>query len=523
MTSMAVEPRALHPPTPRRVRRWEVGILVAWFGAISVVRSGVLQETDPYWQVRTGIENLRGAPLSRPDTWSWAPVEGAFTQTSPLWNDVLGLGYSTAGFAGFFTVSLVSLLAYFATATALALRLGARPLSVLAGVLIAVVPALAMLSPRASLVAQTLFMAGLLAADTWRRRTGRPTAVLDALVVGVAAFAVAALGSWVHLSWLVLAPATAVAWTVLWWSSPTVTGTRRSVLSVSALLGVGAGVVAGPHGLSAWALSQQVQEACEGVVLEWAGMFTPSLALRWAPAGLLAIAGFSLAGWWAFRAWKRRLDDPRVGLVAALVVVGGPAALAAVEAIRFIGIALLLLAPLAAMAVGAVTRRVGARVAADPSTGVFSRGIVRRWARPDPWRVVLTAVAALLLPVGLVAAATLGRPASVASVAGALPEGCRLFSDPGSAGAVLLLRPDVTVWIDGRADYWGHDRNAEAVRDLSGDATDVSGIDGATCVVLQTSPGLDTGRLARSLDADGTWTRLDRDAPVGLWLRAPSS
>ena len=518
MTSAVQAPPKGHGRTSARARRWELAIVVSWLGALAVIRAAVLQENDPYWQVRAGMENLDGLPLARPDTWSWAPVDALFAQTSPMWNDVLALGYRWAGFAGFFVVGLVSVAAYFAVAFGLARRLGAGHLATLVGVLVAVLPALAMLSPRASLAAQTLFMAGLLLADRWRLRPSRPSVVVDAALVAVSALVLAALGSWLHLSWLLLSGATVVAWSVLWLSTPGLSG-RRIILSAATFAGALAGVLVGPYGLDAWAVSRRVQEACEGVVLEWAGMFTPVLAMRWAPAGLLAIGGFVLTARWAWCGWARRAEDPRVGLMAALTVVGLPAALASVEAIRFIGVALLLLAPVASLAVSSLAGRAAQRSSDATPTGAFRSARVQRWSHAQPWRVVLTMVAALLVPVALVAGAALGRPLAVEPAADTLPNGCRLFSDPGSAGGLLLLRPDVKVWVDGRADYWGRDRNAEAVRILTDDEADVPPIAGATCVVLQNSSGLDTSALAASLDASEQWRRLDSHRAI-TWVRA---
>ncbi len=82
--------------TPAPARR---GWLLPWLAlaALAVVRAGVVDERDPYWQVRAGLENLGGAPLSRPDTWSWAHVDRRFTQTSPAWNDALALGWDADG------------------------------------------------------------------------------------------------------------------------------------------------------------------------------------------------------------------------------------------------------------------------------------------------------------------------------------------------------------------------------------------------------------------------------------------
>ena len=171
-------------------------LVSAWLGSLALVRAGTVKERDPYWQVRAGLENLDGLPLSRPDTWGWEPVDTPFTQTSPAWNDVLALGWGAFGSVGIFFVALVALCLYLATVAVLGARLGARPVPVLVGTLACALPALAMLSPRATVVAQTLFLLGLAAADRWRRRAQRPSALVDAVVVLAGAAALVGVGSW---------------------------------------------------------------------------------------------------------------------------------------------------------------------------------------------------------------------------------------------------------------------------------------------------------------------------------------
>jgi hypothetical protein len=494
---------------------------VAWLVALAAVRAGVLEERDPFWQVRAGMENLAGQPLSRPDSWSWDPVDSMFTQTSPAWNDALALGWRAAGFAGFFTVGFLSLLAYGLVSLALARRLGARPMPTLVGLMATLLLALPMLSPRATLVAQTLYLGGLLLADLARPRMVAAPPVLAAGGALVGGFLLAWAGSWIHLSWMLLA----VAWwgsvLVLLLSTSSAARARIGLLAASLGAGLALGVIAGPYGLGAWELSRQVQAAVDGVVLEWLSPFSADLWARWLPAVLAGLAVSVVAGRWVVRGWGRRGRDPRLGLVGALLVLAVPAAVGGLFAIRFVGVCLLALTPVIALGATALADRAHARASAAQPTGVFRSARVRFWTGGRPWRVVLTLVLVLLSPLVLLAAAQLGRPRGEAEAADRLPGGCRLFSEPAGAGTVLLLRHDVRVWMDSRADYWGRDRNLDALQTLASGDPSRPGVAGATCAMLPDDGSLGTGTMATALDADPAWHRTWSGGGVTVWVRRP--
>ncbi|NHA69164.1 hypothetical protein [Phycicoccus flavus] len=500
----------------RRRRDW--WLVTAWLGSLALVRAGSIEDTDPYWQVRAGVETLRGLPLVRPDSWSWDPVATPFFQTSPGWNVVLGLGWDAARYAGVFLVGLASIGTYLLVAVLLARRLGARPLPTLAGVLLCVLPALAMVSPRATLVAQTVFMAAVLAADSWRRRP-RPAAAVDIAVVLAAAWALTSLGSWVHLSWVALAPATAVCWAVIWFTTAEIARVRALLLSAAGAVGAAAGALTGPYGLDVLVYTRRVRGAADGLVVEWLSVLTPGLALRWLPATLLALVVSGAGLLLAWRRWRTDASDPRAGLVAALCIVALPAALASFSAIRFVGIALLAVAPVGAVAATATWDRIRARAAERPPRGPFRSARVRFWSDGARWRVVLTVVVAILAPGTLLLTLPLSRPLPELAAADALPDSCRLVSDTSSAAVVLLARPDVPVWFDGRFDYWGHDRSAAAVRTLARADLTAPPFSDAGCVMLTTGNDLSGGALEAALDASAQWRPAGPGGPVRVWVR----
>ena len=191
-----------------------------WLGSLALVRAGTVEERDPYWQARAGMDWLAGAPLKAPDTWSWSPVGGDVKWTSPFWNAALGLVYDTTGFVGIFLVGMAAIAALLASMVLLARRLGARPLPTLAALVPILLLGLPFLSPRATVPALALAFFALAAADRWRSHGARTSVSLGAVGAGLAAAAVTATGMWLHLSWLALGPATAVACSVLWWTGP---------------------------------------------------------------------------------------------------------------------------------------------------------------------------------------------------------------------------------------------------------------------------------------------------------------
>jgi hypothetical protein len=487
--------------------------------ALALIRSGSVEERDPYWQVRAGMETLNGAALSRPDSWSWAPVERAFTQTSPGWNVVLGGAWEAAGFSGLFLVSLVAIGALLSLVVVLSRRLGSGPISTWAALIVILLIALPFLSPRATVAAQALFLGAIVCADWWRRRAARYPILFGASIVGAGATAFAGVGSWLHLSWLILSPAMALSSAVLWIATPQLGQRRGAAFTTAVTAGASLGVLAGPYGTDAWELSSRVQDACSGLVTEWLGMFTPGLAARWALPGTMAIVGAGAAFAWIIRRWRSRGEDPRVGLVAALTVLALPASLGGLTAVRFIGVSLLALAPLAAMAAGGVATRVRRRLDEEPR-GALRNGRIRFWADGRHWRPVLVALLVVLFPGVVLMTLPLARPTEDMTIAERLPLNCRLFSDPGSAAPVILLRPDIKVWVDGRADYYGRERNIEALKLLRSGETDSPVLKRATCVMLRRDGQLNVGPLVQALDGDSAWTRLMSDDSVSAWVRS---
>lgn len=489
-------------------------LIAAYFlVALAVARAGRMEERDPYWQVRAGLENLAGVPLARPDTWSWAPVGGDWYPNSPGWNVLLGAAFAAGGFAGFFVVAFATVLALLVLVYVLSRQLGSRPLPGLLGLMAAFAAGFPMLNVRATTLVQALILGAIVFAAAWAGVAARHSIVKGGLVVGLASLATSVLGNWMHLSFLVIGPGLAVVWALVWWLWPGLGRTRRWVMTLAGAAGWCVGPLLSPYGLmNGLARSAEVQRACQGLISEWSSPVDSRAGLQPALMLVAALAIAALAGWLSVRRLRAgRRDRATIELVA-LSMVGVPAALAGVLALRFVGISLLTLAPVAGWAATRLVDRIRA--------GQVGRrtGRLREYASGAFWRVVLAATAVLLLPGVVYLASLLGRPAESGVVA-QLPSGCRLFSTPGTAGSVVLLRPDVPIWMDGRADYFGRERLELTADYFSGGRDDpVPG--GSTCVLLDSRSAPDSRVLSARLAASPHWRLALEDGQFQLWLPA---
>jgi hypothetical protein len=490
-------------------------LLWSFLGALAVVRATHIEERDPYWQVRAGLENLAGLPLARPDTWTWSGAPGDWYPNSPLWNLLLGLSYQTAGFWGLSVLSAATILCLFGVTMLLARRLGSRPLPGLLGLLMVCAGAYPMLNARATLAVQVLLLGAVyLVLRLGDHASGRSWGTLAAATF-LSAAALSVTGNWLHLSFLVLAPVLAVVWALVWMLTPGLPARERVLLSLAGAGGWVLGCLLSPYGVATGlARSLAVQEACQGLVIEWSSPLQPGLAGRSGGTLVMLTAALVLAGatvWWIARQW---LAGNAARDLLAIAVLGVPAALAGVVALRFLGVALLTLAPVAAAAATRLADDLRRALHGRPGRAGL-KGRLAEYGSGRFWRIVLTATLVLLSPGVLFLAGEHAVPAERA-VAGQLPPRCRLFSRPGIASAVELLRPDVPVWMDGRADFFGRSMLVETVGYLEGTGPDPVP-HGTTCVLIGTrtdpSPGL-RERLRNSAE----WRLSATGGSFELWL-----
>jgi hypothetical protein len=487
-------------------------LVPAFLAAFAIARASRFEERDPYWQARAGMENLAGWPLIRPDTWSWTGVSGPWYQNSPLWNTLLGLSYQVGGFWGFFAFTSLVLVGYFAMVYLLALRLGARRLPALAGIMAAVSPALAMLSPRGTLVVEIVMLAAVLVVVEWSRRdAGNHPVWLSSLLLALSAAALSTLGNWLHLSFLLLGPALAGVWAVVWlltdlpWS-------RRISYSVAGGVGWVFGVLVSPYGLAlGLERSRVVQEVCAGLILEWTTPFSVEVSkVFWLMVLAATLAAAAVTLWLVQRFRSGGWGSAEVGVLA-LALIGVPAALAGWFAIRFLGIALLMLAPALAVVVTGGLDLARQRWRDRPATRW------REYSTGGFWRVV-SAITVVLLSPGLAYLVAQHSVPDEAALLKELPANCRLFSSGAIGGASVLVRPDVLVWMDGRADFYGRAHLLEAYAYFGQTAPSLVP-PGATCVVLD-SGAEDSKALSASIDASAQWRLAQTSGSFRMWLPA---
>lgn len=484
--------------------RWDWVVLSCWVAALVTFRAARMTERDPYWQARDGIERLSGTPLVRADSWSWGPAGGSFRPTSPLWNTLLGVGHESLGLAGIAFVGGLGMAAYFTVAAVTARRLGARPLPTLAATVLVALLALPMVSPRGTIVVQALLLATLALGHALVTRA-LPRRWPTYAGVALAAAALGWTGAWLHVSWSVTALGLACALPLL----AVLSGAAqwRTVLAAVAGAGLAVGSLLGPYGWSVWRLLLDISAASGGQIVEWLSPFTAGLRARWVPVAVVLLV---LAALCAKRLARRRPGAPgsreraRWALEVVLTLIGLVSAVAGLVAIRFLGVAALTLLPVLASRLSAATPR----WRANPSRSEA----LRTRLHAAYWRPIVTAVAVLLLPLALVRSVHPGTPSAEAEIAPSLPPDCRLFSDPDTAGAVLLLRPDVEVWVDMRTEVHGAQAYADTRRRLQAPGGAVLPA-GATCALLPAS--------VRSVTEDGTdrrWGLLRSGSTLKLWL-----
>lgn len=503
-------------PRAARRRRWDWLLVWGFLVSFALVRAGRVAERDPFWQIRAGAENLAGVPLARPDSWTWSGTPGDWYPNSPLWNVLLAVPYQLGGFWGVFAFSVLLLLLLLALITLLAGRLGARPLPGLIGLLAIFAGALPYLGARATLGAQLLILLAVAAGVWLSDQVGKMPLAALTLTTMLLALALSVLGNWTHLSFLVVGPGLGVVWAVIWLLTPSLPVRRRILLIAGGAVGWILGPLLSPYGLvGGLARARAVQDASQGLLTEWSSPFDPIQDGQWNVMAAVALLVAAASVWWLFRAWRRGAD---LRLLASLTMIGVPATIAGMVALRFLGIGPVTLAPVVAAMATHLVDVVRRRLVARPSEGRL-RTAARDYSSGRFWRLVLTVVLVALAPVVLIIAGEHGVPREQAIVA-RLPTGCRVFSTPDIAGVVVLLRPDAPVWMDGRADFFGREVILRAVDYYHGTAPTVVP-EHTGCVLVDPANSLSDGLRSRLASSDA-W-HLDSTADgIELWLPTAS-
>lgn len=499
-------------------------IVAAWLMGFAAIRAGSPGERDQYWQVRAGLENLGGVPLARPDSWSWAPVDGNFYPNSPGWNVVLALAWQLGEHWGLFLISFALLWGLLGLAYFVARRLGARPLPALAALTACIFIAFPSLSPRATAAAQLLLLAALVAPALWRPYAMQLSPIVNFIVASTTAAILSTLGNWTHLSWLTLSPLVAASWATYWLflrlTSPGAPHRARlAALLVGGTIGLATGPLASPYGLKVGVeRTLETQRITAGLITEWVSPFTAGLSLQW-PMFALFVGVMALATLrWLFNEATDCSAPEPVALAACIATVAIPFAFAGLFSIRFIGLAVLTLGPLIAFGATNIADTTATAARRNPDTNAL-----RHWARilteGDEWRRVLPAVFIVLLPAVLWLGPINHARTEESRAITVLPQGCRFFGTAGVSNVVILERPDVRVWIDGRADYYGRGRLGQATGYFAG-AQPSAAPEGTTCVILPSPESRYSLPPATSrINAEPGWDYRGRINGFDVWVR----
>ncbi|WP_448002637.1 hypothetical protein [Agromyces bauzanensis] len=493
--------------------RWWLGFTVLTM--MAAARAALPTERDPFWSARAGLETLDGVPLARPDTWSWS-AEGIWYPNSPAWNVVLGVAWNGLGYWGFFWVAFIATTALIGLSMMVARRAGARALPTFVTFVPLLLASSAAISARATVAVQILLLCAVLFAWWFGGVAGRLRTPVAVGVVAVTGFALSFVGNWVHLSFMLLAAAVAVMWAIAWWTSPGLDGWRRALLLAFGTLGLFLGCVFSPYGIGlTLERSRAVGEICRDLITEWMSLSTMVFdegGFIWLPIAVVTVIAAAGTVYWLVRLVRTAgRFDPRVRLVAPLIALAVPAVVAGFGTIRFLALGALVLMPVAAAALTALVDRF--RGAQQRGGNAWSSGRVARYTSGRFWTDVLVIVAVVVSVMAAVAIPQGARPPET-RVVEQLPLGCLLWSDPSVAGPVLLERPDVRVWIDGRADFYGREHLIRFIEIRSGRVPLPAD---AECVILKPRSG--DSRLSDVLDSSSAWSRITSIDGFTLWVR----
>ncbi|MGX5697102.1 hypothetical protein ACWKWP_12950 [Agromyces soli] len=429
---------------------------------------------------------------------------------------MLGLGWQGLGFWGFFWVAFLAMAVFFALSLLAARALGARAIPTFFAFAPLMLGASAALSARATIVVQALILGATLFAWWWAPRAARLRWPVALVVVAAAGFGFSFVGNWVHLSFMLWAAVLAAVWAIIWWCTDRMPRGRRVLLVLAGTAGLFAGCVLSPYGIPlTMERSRAVAEACTGLIIEWTSVLGAAQLgdVRWIIVGLVGLAGAAGVTWWAVVLVRRRgRFDRVVRLGVPIAIVAVPVMVIGIGAVRFLVAGMLMLAPVAAAAVTAGVDAVHRRQL--DGRGWIGRPKAVEYASGKFWAVVLSGLAVLALPISAAFAGLGGRPLEMGAVEN-LPADCRLMAEQGVGDVVVLARPDVPVWIDGRGDFYGREHLLTSRSFMTGVRPLPVDVD---CALLPTR-GLIVPPLAQEIARSPDWVAVLTQDGYSLWVR----
>ncbi len=463
--------------------------------------AGLDSESDQFWMAREGLDVLRTHRWIHQDAWGWAPVDGAFIPNSPLWQITLALVWQQAGGIGIYLLSAACSAIQFLLVARIARTLGADRLSILLTAIVSVVLVPPLFTARAGLPATTLFIAAVWWWQSIALRRETAVRVHHFARWLLLAFVIPLGGVWLHASWAAFGPAVALVSGLAVYQRCSYRS-RLFAITAAAVIGLAAIVACclGPLGADLWVRTLDVAAICRGLITEWlpAWELGEGWLVAWLVSAALAAAVAMQCVW--SNAWRSSTLFVTASVITAAAGIAGAAV-----AVRSMLPGVAILSPLLAMSISQARARFAR---SDKWRALGERSAVSYWR---PMAVPLLIVGALAGTAQLTNLnARIADPALQY-----LPPSCRLFSDPKTAAPVLLTQPEVLVWADGRADYWGRDRLREWVAFLEGRQSDIVP-KGTSCIALSTSDP--RSPLARRLATQSDWYRAAASELTEVWL-----
>lgn len=430
---------------------------------IGLLRAEAVPEPDALWSTRFGLDFLRTWQLPHADSYSWTAHGRSFVPNSWGWNVILGMAYRLGHGGGIGVVILLMAGGLGLLVARGSARIGVSPLPT-AIVFLALGLFALVVAPRAQTATNLLAFCvpQLLPRIAFGRRAA---ALRSAALLGVVQVV------WMNLhTAAVIGPALVMAC-----GCGLLLAHRERGAALRPAMGRLAGAVvlsalcclATPYGFAPIRHVEAVRSASAGVITEWDHVGVGSVPQVIALVMLVVTAGATLVAWRA-----RRFDS-----VGSLLLLG----VATATAVRFSPMLAVFVIPDLASAVG------------------------RMDVRPKMQARAVAIASAIFLVFGAVHLNTFGQltsPLTSPRLVALIPRDGVLVNDYQLGDAVIFLRPDVQVSLDGRNDVYGRSgvlAGVAMLEDAPGTAARLQAA-GVNCVLA-----LDGYRLVQVLSADPAW------------------
>lgn len=419
----------------------------------SFYRSGKIVESDVFWQTRAGLDFLNHQTLLTNDIWSYAPHAGEWIPNSWGWNAILGYAYKYSATFGLFTLGFVVSIIFFSIIISASRKIGSSWNSINHTLSVIIIFSLPILSLRPALIsALAVAIVLFFIEDLLRLFTKRP--IILTILFLLLNFVMINL----HLSWpaYLFAGLVGVTGYLLTTSSYKKTLFTMLPLTIAAVIGI----TANPLEFKWLSHVLFTISSSTDLIYEWRPIWEEPiyiLGLIIILVQLYPVTKFKRIRPWAFTS-------------VAFGIMG-------IMAIRFLPWAFLF---------------------ALPAWSFWIRSF--RIKKDKYLSLPGVALAVALTTICFEASELHGMPAYLDAIK-VLPPNCHLIATPLPSGAVILFRPDVKIFVDGRNDYWGKERY-QIVSDFSKKPdADLLAIIKPTCALTEKNSPMSTFfRYSRSWD-----------------------